>query len=45
MDVVSKAVNWEFMNEPLYRWFIFFGCLMIIAWGWRGVLSFIPTGR
>lgn len=41
MDVVVKAVNWPFMDEPLYRWFLFFGALMLIAWAWKGILSFV----
>lgn len=41
VNVVSNAVNWEFLDEPLYRWFIFFGALILISFGWRGLLSFI----
>ncbi len=41
MDVVTNLTGWKFLNEPLWRWFIFFGALMLIAWAWKGVLSFI----
>lgn len=40
-NVIENTVGWKFLNEPLYRWAIFFGAIMLIAWGWKGVLSFI----
>lgn len=41
MNVISNLTNWSFMDEPLWRWFLFFGALMLIAWGWKGILSFV----
>lgn len=41
MNVITNAASWQFMNEPLYRWFIFFGALILISWGWKGILSFV----
>lgn len=41
MNVVSNVVGWTFLDEPLYRWFIFFGAIILISWGWKGVLSFV----
>lgn len=41
MEVLTNTVNWTFLDEPLYRWFLFFGALLLIAWGWKGILSFI----
>lgn len=41
MNVVSGVVGWKFLDEPLYRWFLFFGALILIAWGWKGVISFV----
>jgi hypothetical protein len=38
---VSAAINWQFLNEPLYRWIIFFVALSFIAVAWRGVISFM----
>lgn len=39
MNPLSAAINWDFLDEPLYRWFIFFGAMLGIAWGWHGVLE------
>lgn len=41
MNVITDAVSWEFLDEPLYRWFMFLGALALMMWGWNGVLSFI----
>lgn len=41
MEVLSNLTNWTFLDEPLYRWFIFIGALLLIMWGWNGILSFI----
>lgn len=41
MNVVTNVTNWTFLDEPLYRWFIFFGAIILISWAWKGVLSFI----
>lgn len=43
MNVVTNAVSWEFLDEPLWRWFLFFGALILISIGWRGILSFVGT--
>ncbi len=41
MEVVNNIVNWQFMNEPLTKWFIFFGALLAISVAWKGILGFI----
>ncbi len=41
MNVVSNVTGWTFMDEPLWRWFIFFGAFLLIAWGWKGILSLV----
>lgn len=41
MNVVSSVTGWKFMDEPLWRWFLFFGALILISWGWKGILSFV----
>lgn len=41
MNVVTDVTKWSFLDEPLYRWFIFFGAIIFIAWTWKGVLSFV----
>lgn len=33
-----NAVDWKFLNEPLWRWFIFVGVLMLIVFAWSGVI-------
>lgn len=41
MEFLQKLTDWEFLNEPLYRWFIFLGALLLIAWAWGAILSFM----
>ncbi len=41
MEVISNIANWNFMNEPLTKWFIFFGAFLLISWAWKGILSFV----
>lgn len=41
MNVISNVTNWTFLDEPLYRWVLFFGAIILISWFWKGVLSFI----
>lgn len=36
---INKFANWQFMNEPLYRWFLFGLAFMGMSWGWNGVIS------
>ena len=37
----NPVSSWQFMNEPLWRWFLMFGAAMAIAILWRGVIDFI----
>jgi hypothetical protein len=41
MNVVSTITDWTFLNEPMSKWFVFFGALMLISWAWKGILGFI----
>jgi hypothetical protein len=41
MNPISTVVNWEFLQEPLYRWALFLIALTFIAYGWNGVLTFM----
>lgn len=41
MEVISNIYNWDFMDEPLSRWFIFIGAFAAMAWAWKGILAFI----
>lgn len=35
MDTLQNVIGWQFLNEPIYRWFIFMGAwsAMLVAWG------------
>lgn len=37
--MLHNITSWEFLNEPLYRWFIFFGALIAMSVAWHGVLD------
>jgi hypothetical protein len=41
MDTLKSIKDWPFMQEPLYRWAIFFVAISIIAMVWRCVLSYM----
>lgn len=41
MDFINKIKNWPFLQEPLYRWAIFFVAMCLIAAVWRCVLSYM----
>lgn len=41
MSVVDSTVNWTFLNEPLYRWVLFFIALTFIGIAWRGIIEFM----
>jgi hypothetical protein len=41
MQYLSDAINWEFLDEPAYRWFIFLGALSLMFYIWGVVLSFM----
>lgn len=38
---VSNAVNWPFLQEPLWRWFVFIVAMGAILGVWAGVLRMI----
>lgn len=39
MNSLSGIINWEFMNEPLYRWALFAIAWALILFGWSYVLG------
>lgn len=45
MDFVSNTVNgiynWEFLQEPLNRWFLFFGASLAMMYAWGVILAFM----
>jgi hypothetical protein len=38
---MKNPFEWEFLNEPIWRWFIFLVVLSIFIAVWNGVLRFI----
>lgn len=41
MNFLDNIKNWPFLQEPLYRWFIFFGAFIVITMCWRILLKYI----
>ena len=41
MNYLQSVTGWQFMNEPLSRWFIFLGALIAMLTAWRGVIEYI----
>ncbi|MGI0011913.1 MAG: hypothetical protein ACREBU_00505 [Nitrososphaera sp.] len=40
-SAVGKAASWPFLQEPIWRWFVFFVALGLIFRVWAGILSFM----
>jgi len=38
-DILNYVADWQFLQEPLYRWAIFIFALMAILFGYNGLLS------
>jgi hypothetical protein len=36
---VQSVTNWQFLNEPLYRWAIFIVALSMIIFAYNGILE------
>lgn len=41
MNFLDNIKNWPFLQEPLYRWFIFLGALIVIMMCWGILLKYI----
>jgi len=41
MDALSNITNWQFLNEPLYRWFLFLGALLLMNYCWADIVDFM----
>ena len=41
MNIVENIVGWQFMQEPMWRWFMFVGAFTAIGIAWGGILSFM----
>lgn len=42
-NILSKAVNWEFLNEPIWRWTVFMIAMGGITAAWSGVIRHIKS--
>jgi hypothetical protein len=40
---IPNPFTWDFMNEPLYRWFIFFIAITLFAAAWGAVLMHMKS--
>lgn len=40
-NAISKVTTWEFLNEPMYRWFVFLIALSLMLFVWHTVLSYM----
>lgn len=38
MNAISSLANWQFLDEPAYRWFIFVGVMALFLFAWGGVI-------
>jgi hypothetical protein len=38
MDLISGVYNWQFLNEPAYRWFIFVAMMVLFLVVMGGIL-------
>jgi hypothetical protein len=41
---VDNIFKWEFLDEPLYRWFILLVALSLFAGVWNQVLGYMKGG-
>jgi hypothetical protein len=41
MNFLEAIPRWEFMDEPLYRWFLFAGAWLAIAVAWASILGWM----
>ena len=37
-NLLSNTVGWQFLSEPVWRWGIFVGVVMLFMVAWSGVL-------
>lgn len=44
MDALKSIKDWPFLQEPMWRWFIFLGAMIFISLVWRIILSYMKAG-
>lgn len=40
-DSVQNLAGWPFLQEPVWRWFIFIGAMLMMMFVWHGILDFM----
>jgi hypothetical protein len=40
-DFFSGVKNWEFLNEPMWRWFIFIIAFTFMLMTWGAILNYM----
>ncbi len=38
---LSTAANWTFLQEPIWRWFVFLGAMLLMNIAWADIVDFI----
>ena len=41
MDSVKKVFDWPFLQEPLWRWFMFLVAITLFSAVWASVLKYV----
>lgn len=36
---IPNPLEWTFLQEPAYRWFLFLGLLIVMLTGWKLILN------
>ena len=37
----NAVTGWRFLNEPLYRWFLFVGAVAFLVGAWKVILGYM----
>lgn len=37
--MLNTLLNWEFLDEPAKRWFLFFGLIIVINLAWKLIID------
>lgn len=40
-SLFDKISSWPFMQEPMWRWFVFVGALLLILAAWTIILGYM----
>jgi len=43
MEMLQNVIGWEFLDEPLTRWFLFLGALTAMLTAWAGIINLMKT--